>query len=363
MKFLSIVGTRPNFIKIAPLAHEFLQRNIPHVLVHTGQHYDYGMDKIFFDELSIPKPDINLGVGSATLTAQTAQILLKLEPVLREQKPDMVIVVGDVNSTFAGALCARQLGIPVAHVEAGLRSFDTGMPEETNRILTDHISEYLFVTEKSAIANLEREGIAGSRIFFVGNVMIDTLLMHAAKAESLPILSDLHLNKGLYLTVTMHRPSNVDDKKMLCAIADMLAAIQTNIEVVWPLHPRTRKHLESWGIFSSLKKLPNLKLIAPLGYLDFLCVMKHSAAVLTDSGGIQEETTVLGVPCITFRNNTERPVTLEKGTNLKVTTDIPTVASLLDTVINKKIKIRKQVPEKWDGKAAQRIVDILIKKT
>jgi len=361
MKILSVVGTRPNFMKISALVDEFKKHNVEHILVHTGQHYDKEMSKLFFDELELPKPDINLGVGSGTYGGQIGNIIIKLEKVLTEEKPDLVIVVGDVNSTFAGALIAKQLGIKVAHVEAGLRSFDWTMPEEINRMLTDRISDYLFTTEKSGNKNLIKEGIDEKKIFFVGNVMIDTLLSHKEKSKKSKILEKLRIQKNSYCTLTLHRPSNVDTKDGLENIFYILEKIQEKIKIIFPIHPRTRKNIEQSNFNNKIKNMNNLILTEPLGYLDFLWLMSNSKFVLTDSGGIQEETTVLGVPCITLRNSTERHVTVEFGTNVLVSTDKNKVVNKALNIINNKIKLDNEIPELWDGKAAERIVRILLK--
>lgn len=360
VKVINVVGTRPNFIKIAPLIREMRRhKGISQLLVHTGQHYDDSMSKLFFDDLDIPKPDINLGIGSASDTTQTAKIMLKFEKVLAKEKPDLVVVVGDVNSTFAAAISAKKCGIKVAHVEAGLRSFDVQMPEEINRILTDHISDFLFTTEESGNKNLVDERIDKNKIHFVGNVMIDTLLQYKEKAKSSKILDKLELKKDDYCVLTLHRPSNVDNKKPLDRILDILYNISKILKVVFPIHPRTLKNLKKHSFFSSLKNNKNLILTEPLGYLDFLRLMSSSRFVITDSGGIQEETTILGIPCITLRDNTERPVTAEQGTNVIVSTnkDKVIVASMK---IMKGAKIKGKVPKLWDGKTAERIVDILL---
>ncbi|MBW2976550.1 UDP-N-acetylglucosamine 2-epimerase (non-hydrolyzing) [Candidatus Woesearchaeota archaeon] len=360
MKIVSIVGTRPNFMKIAALVSEFKKNGAEHILVHTGQHYDREMSRLFFDELEIPEPDVNLGVGSGSYGEQTGNIIIKLEKILVKENPDLVLVVGDVNSTFAGALTAKQHGIKVAHVEAGLRSFDLTMPEEINRMLTDRISDFLFTTEESGNENLLKEGISKDKIFFVGNVMIDTLLKHKEKSSNSKILEKLNLKKNEYCTLTLHRPSNVDNKENFENIISILEGIQEKIKVVFPIHPRTRKNIALFQLNQKIKNMKNLIITEPLGYLDFLCLMSNSKFVLTDSGGIQEETTVLGVPCVTLRNNTERPVTFEQGTNLLVSTDKHKVVEKSLDIINNKAKLENKVPELWDGKAAERIVKILL---
>ena len=360
MKIATIVGTRPNFIKIAPLVKEFKRHNIGHILVHTGQHYDKEMSRFFFDDLGLPKPDINLEVGSESREKQIKMIKQKLEPILGKQKPDLVVVVGDVNSTLAGAEAARNLGIKVAHVEAGLRSFDKTMVEELNRKETDKISDFLFTTEKSGNNNLLNEGIFGDKIFFVGNVMIDTLLKHREKAKSSKILQKLNLNKKNYCVLTLHRPSNVDSREGFENILSILGEIQEKIKIVFPIHPRTKKSIGLFKLEKKIKNMGNLIITEPLGYLDFLCLMANSKLVLTDSGGIQEETTILQVPCITLRNNTERPVTVSEGTNMLVSTDKNKVVSMFHKIL-KGADISSNVPELWDGNAAKRIVDIIRK--
>lgn len=367
MRILSIVGTRPNFIKLAALVNEFKKHsNIENTLVHTGQHYDKEMSKLFFDELGLPKPDINLGVRSGTYGEQIGDIIIKLEKVklkkgLGKEKPDLVIVVGDVNSTFAGALIAKQLGIKVAHVEAGLRSFDMSMPEEINRILTDRISDYLFTTEESGNRNLLNEGIGKKKIHFVGNVMIDTLLHHRKKADKSNILEKLNLKKKRYGVLTLHRPSNVDTKEGFENIISILEAIQDKIKVVFPMHPRTKKTAQLFNLEDRLNKIRNLVVTEPLGYLDFLHLNSNSKFVLTDSGGIQEEATALSIPCITLRTSTERPVTVEQGTNLLVSIDKDKVIEKLHEIINDKIQLNNRMPDLWDGNAAKRTVDIILK--
>lgn len=363
MKIVSIVGTRPNFMKIAPLVDEIKKHKINHILIHTGQHYDFWMSKLFFDVLGLQKPDEHLvcptGIGVDEQRSFLKQII---KAALERQKPDLVIVVGDVNSTVAGAEAAHDLNIKVAHVEAGLRSFDKTMPEEINRVRTDKISDFLFTTEKSGNKNLLNQGIGKNKIFFVGNVMIDTLLKHREKAKKSKILKKLNIQKKRYCSLTLHRPSNVDNKEAFDNILSILEEVGKKIKIIFPIHPRTKKNLESLGLSKRMSRIDNLILTRPLGYLDFLCLMDNSKFVLTDSGGIQEETTVLGVPCITLRNNTERPVTVEQGTNLLVSTDKKKVVKKCLEVIYDKINIKNKIPELWDGKAAKRIVKILIQK-
>lgn len=359
LKIINVVGTRPNFIKIAPLIKEMrVHKNIKYLLVHTGQHYDTSMSNFFFEELQIPKPDANLGVGSDSDARQTAEIMLAFEKVLVKEKPDLVVVVGDVNSTLAAALTAKKCGIKVAHVEAGLRSFDAGMPEEINRIITDHLSDFLFTTEESGNRNLINEGIPKNKIFFVGNIMIDTLLSHKEKAKKSKILPKLKLAKNNYAVLTLHRPSNVDSKKPLQYLISIIEKIQQKIKIVFPVHPRTMKNIGKFKLKSRIKNMANLTTIDPLGYLDFLNLMSNSKFVITDSGGIQEETTILNVPCITLRNNTERPVTLNQGTNVVVSTDERKVVDACSRILNG-CKIKGKIPELWDGRASKRIMYIL----
>ena len=361
LKIMNVVGTRPNFIKIAPLIREMgKHKEIKQVLVHTGQHYDEAMSKAFFEDLEIPKPDINLGVGSASDAVQTAKIMLEFEKILAKEKPDLVVVVGDVNSTFAAAITAKKCGIKVAHVEAGLRSFDMAMPEEINRILTDRVSDFLFTTEESGNKNLINEGIDKNKVFFVGNVMIDTLLNHKEKAKKSKILSKLKLSKNDYAVLTLHRPSNVDNKKSLNCNLDILNKISQKIKIIFPVHPRTLKNIKKFELDKKIKNLKNIALTEPLGYLDFLCLMSNSKFIITDSGGIQEETTILGVPCVTMRNNTERPVTVKEGTNILVSTNKDKIVIACNKLIQY-ANIKGKIPKLWDGRAAERIVKILLK--
>ncbi|MBU0716678.1 MAG: UDP-N-acetylglucosamine 2-epimerase (non-hydrolyzing) [Planctomycetes bacterium] len=359
LKVVCVCGARPNFMKIAPVTDELSRADgVETILVHTGQHYDERMSRLFFDELGIPKPDINLEVGSASHAVQTAEVMKRFEPVCLEHVPDWVIAVGDVNSTIACALVAAKLEIKVAHVEAGLRSFDRSMPEEINRVLTDAISDLLLVSEPSGIENLKREGIADSKVHFVGNVMIDTLMRSRARADSSTIVSRLELVEKAYAVVTLHRPSNVDEPAVFSAVLRALAAIAAEMPVVFPIHPRSRKNLQAMGLINEVERIGNLHLLDPLGYLDFLKLMADSAVVLTDSGGIQEETTILNVPCLTLRENTERPITLTQGTNRLV-------GSTTEAIVAGYRRVRAEppatarVPELWDGRAAERIVKCL----
>ncbi len=357
-KIISVVGARPNFMKVAPLHREFKKygSNIDHQICHTGQHYDENMSKVFFTDLELPQPDYYLGVGSGTHAEQTAAIMVEFEKIITEQKPDLVIVVGDVNSTIACSLTASKMQIKTAHVEAGLRSFDRGMPEEINRILTDTIADYLFVTEQSGITNLKNEGISGDKIFFTGNVMIDSLQYYLHKTESNKTLENLSINKNEYVLVTLHRPTNVDNIQQAEDLINLLNNVAGKRKLIFPLHPRTRKNWESHKLMANLNQ--NVNLLEPLGYLDFLTLLKNAELVITDSGGIQEETTYLKVQCITLRNTTERPVTVDIGTNQLLGHDLRLAEEAAMNVLSGNIKNGK-IPELWDGKAAERITKIL----
>jgi UDP-N-acetylglucosamine 2-epimerase (non-hydrolysing) len=355
MRIVAVAGARPNFMKIAPLMWEIERRaDIDAYLVHTGQHYDERMSRLFFDELRIPQPDVDLGVGSGSHACQTAEVMKRFEAVVLEQKPEAVVVVGDVNSTIACALTAVKLGVPVAHVEAGLRSFDRTMPEEINRVLTDAISHWLFVTEPSGVANLRREGIPEERIFLVGNVMIDTLVASRELSRRSTILEDYKLAGREYAVLTLHRPANVDDPLVFDGLMRAIGRLERELPIVFPVHPRTRKVLEG----HNLAALPGLRLVEPLGYLDFIKLVSEARLVLTDSGGIQEETTVLGVPCLTLRNNTERPITIEQGTNTLVGLDPERIVAAARRVLGRP-RPAAATPELWDGRASARIADIL----
>src|ERR1022692_4621445 len=354
LKLACVVGARPNFIKMAALIAEFRRRPSFDVrLIHTGQHFSPEMSQAFFDDLELPAPDLNLEVSGGTGTFQTAEVMKRLEPVFLEQRPDLLVVVGDVNSTLAAALVAAKLGIPIAHVESGLRSFDRTMPEEINRVLTDAISNYLFVTEPHGVANLLAEGVPQERIHFVGNVMIDTLLRFRDKAARSGILEELELHAKEYAVTTLHRPSNVDSPESLKALFDVLAQLATRLPVVFPVHPRTRGRMQEAGLSA-----PNLLLTTPLGYLDFVRLISEARLVLTDSGGIHEETTILRVPCLTLRDNTERPVTIEKGTNRLAGTDPRRILEAAIEALNAN-GMHARVPELWDGMAGARIADVL----
>lgn len=360
MRVINICGARPNFMKVAPLMRAYRRHPaIEPLLVHTGQHYDRNMSELFFKQLGIPEPDINLGVGSASHAVQTAEIMTRFEQTVLQRKPDWVVVVGDVNSTIACALVATKLGVRVAHVEAGLRSFDRSMPEEINRVLTDAISDLLFVTEPSGVENLRREGVPGERVHLVGNVMIDTLLANRERAAASTILQDLGLRRRGYDLVTLHRPSNVDDRAALGPILDALLEVAGDRDVVFPIHPRTRKNLAAFGFEERIGRQSRIRLIEPQGYLDFLKLMSDAHAVLTDSGGVQEETTILGVPCLTLRHNTERPITLTEGTNRLVA---PTKQGILDALaaVDGTAGAAPRMPTLWDGRAAERIRDVLL---
>ena len=359
MKIINVVGARPNFMKIAPLMAAYRSySNIEPLLIHTGQHYDNKMSDLFFEELGIPRPDINLQVGSASHAVQTAEIMKAFEPVVLEHKPDVVIVVGDVNSTVACGLVAAKAGIKLAHVEAGLRSFDRTMPEEINRIVTDAVSDLLFCTEQSGVDNLKKEGIPEVKIHLVGNVMIDSLLKNWTKAKKSSILDQLDLKGNRYAVLTLHRPSNVDEPSIFKNIFTALEAIQEDMPVIFPIHPRTRKNLYSSALGDRAKKMPGLRLLDPVGYLDFLRLLSSAAVVLTDSGGIQEEATILKIPCLTLRENTERPATIEYGSNQIVGADTARILSAYHKVTNEDTT-NYRVPPLWDGRAAERIVEIL----
>jgi len=406
MKIISVVGARPNFMKVAPIVSAIKEHNgrvfkgegrrtkssIDHLLVHTGQHYDHMMSGTFFNDLDLPMPDIFLGIGSGSHAFQTAEIMKKFEEIVESKKPDVVIVVGDVNSTLACALATSKVFYDsngsrplIAHVEAGLRSFDRSMPEEINRMLTDHISDFLFVTEESGIKNLKNEGIPSDKIYFVGNTMIDTLLAFQKKADESTILKRLGLvtekqptdqNSILpYALLTLHRPSNVDKIDNLLSILEALEEFKTEFTVIFPVHPRTKKRIEefglnprftSGGLDSSTENKSGegsgngIRLIDPLGYLDFLFLMKHARIVLTDSGGIQEETTCFGVPCVTIRENTERPVTVTNGTNVLAGLTKEKIVNAVEHQFSRRLE--KQVPELWDGRAAVRIIDAIVRK-
>jgi len=362
IKIICACGARPNFIKMASLMRAFkLNDSIETFLVHTGQHYDKKMSHLFFEELNIPRPDVNLEVGSGSHAVQTAEIMKRFEPVVLDFKPDYVLVVGDVNSTIACGLVAVKLGVKLIHVEAGLRSFDRTMPEEINRIVTDSISSLLFVTEQSGIENLKNEGINSDKIHLVGNVMIDTLLANREKSQGSAILEQLHLEKKKFVVVTLHRPSNVDSPDSFEKILAAFEVMEKDIKLIFPIHPRTRNNLEGTYLNDRVKMMRNLILLEPVGYLDFLKLMSHSALVITDSGGIQEETTILGIPCMTLRENTERPVTIAEGTNQLVKLTTENILSAYRELKARSFSVSGRIPRYWDGKAAERILEIIMK--
>ncbi len=356
-KILLVAGARPNFMKIAPLHNALVKSNkYKSIILHTGQHYDAKMSKVFFDDLGLPEPDIYLGIGSGSHAEQTAKVMIDFEKVLQKEIPDMVVVVGDVNSTLACSIVAAKLLVPVAHVESGLRSGDREMPEEINRIVTDSISDLLFVSEPSGMHNLVAEGKPDERMFFVGNIMIDSLVNHIQKANESDILEKVGLEPQKYTLITLHRPSNVDGKENLQKALRIFKQITLVSTVVFPVHPRTRKRFEDFGLMDEINANKKIMLLDPQGYIEFLKLMKDAALVLTDSGGIQEETTVLGVPCLTMRENTERPVTITVGTNQLVGTEESEVKAKAMEVLSGTTKTGK-IPEKWDGKTAERIVE------
>ncbi|MEQ9307876.1 MAG: UDP-N-acetylglucosamine 2-epimerase (non-hydrolyzing) [Balneolaceae bacterium] len=360
MKIISVVGARPNFMKVAPLSIAFKKyQEIEHKIVHTGQHYDYSMNKLFFEQLGIPDPDTHLNVGSGSHAKQTAEIMSKFEDILIREKPDYVLVVGDVNSTLACSLVASKMHIKVIHVESGLRSNDRKMPEELNRIVTDNLSDILFVSEESGLINLEREGIPSNKVHFVGNVMIDSLIRNLENADKSDVMSKSGLDSQSFGLVTLHRPSNVDTKESLEKLVRLLSSISDNHKLVFPMHPRTKNNLSKFGLLDSIQSKQNIQVLEPQGYFEFLKLMKECLFVLTDSGGVQEETTYLNVPCITIRDNTERPVTCTLGTNtLVLFKDIDQVEDILASKLSKK-KNEITVPY-WDGKTATRIAEIII---
>jgi len=358
-KIALVVGARPNFIKAAPLIKKLLKNKTEFetILIHTGQHYDKKLSALFFEQLQMPKPDIYLGVGSGSHASQTARIMVEIERSFLDIRPDLVVVFGDVNSTMAAAIVAAKMCIKIAHVEAGLRSFDKTMPEEINRIVTDRLSDYLFVTEQSGLDNLKNEGVPEEKIFFTGNIMIDSLVGNLEKAQKSDILNQLKLESGKYAIVTMHRPSNVDDSETLAGLFKVLSSVSKKLPVVFPCHPRTKNRIEEHGL---MKEIPsdNIHMIEPLGYLDFLKLQLDSRIVLTDSGGVQEETTYLGIPCVTMRENTERPVTVDIGSNILCGSDPNRILDVTNEILGGTEK-DCDVPKLWDGQTAGRIVDIM----
>jgi UDP-N-acetylglucosamine 2-epimerase (non-hydrolysing) len=358
MHILHVVGARPNFMKAAPVLRALaVHVGIKQTLVHTGQHYDANMSDVFFEQLGMPRPDVNLEVGSGSHSRQTAEIMTRFEPVVLERRPDLVLVYGDVNSTVAAALVCAKLLVPVGHVEAGLRSRDRTMPEEINRLLTDQLADLLFTPSKDGDANLLREGVPAEKIHLVGNVMIDTLvrLLPAAEKRWPALQTNLDLGKVPYALVTLHRPSNVDDVENLGRIMDALYDIAVRLPVIFPVHPRTRQRLK---LSSEGRVDPPLRLIEPVGYVDFLALQRHAALVITDSGGIQEETTFLSVPCLTLRENTERPITVEQGSNILVGRDLDRLRAETARILDGSSR-RSRVPPLWDGKASERIAAVI----
>lgn len=360
MKIISVVGARPNFMKVAPLHRSFSKDpSIESIIVHTGQHYDEKMSDVFFRQLELPKPDYYLGIGSGSHAESTAKIMIAFEEVILKEKPDLLLVVGDVNSTLACALVANKLHIKVAHVETGLRSRDRKMPEEINRILTDNLSDMLFISEKSGLENLKKEGISDQKVHFVGNVMIDSVQHYIDQIKETKIHENYKLKKKEYIVVTLHRPSNVDNEDSLRKLIDILEKCAERKKIIFPMHPRTENNLKKFGLFSEVESIPNLIIQPPLGYIEFLSLVNHSAAVVTDSGGIQEETTYLGIPCVTLRSTTERPSTIEQGTNILVEKlDTTAVLLALDQSLNQPKD--HSIPKFWDGETANRITQILL---
>lgn len=353
-----IAGARPNFMKIAPIIKAIHKKqkegtDIHYRLIHTGQHYDKNMSQSFFEELAIPTPDYNLGAGGGSQAEQTAKIMIEYEKLLEEENPDLCIVVGDVTSTMACSITAKKAGVRVAHVEGGIRSGDWSMPEEINRMVTDRISDYFFTTSVVANQNLIKEGISEDQIFFVGNTMIDTLIGNLKRLKKPDIWNDLGLSEGSYLVMTLHRPANVDEEKNLKSLIDNIVDALDGLPVIFPVHPRTHQILEELDI-----KDTSIHFIDPLGYLEFIYLVKHSLAVITDSGGITEETTVLNIPCLTLRDNTERPETIHQGTNELIGTDPKAVKPAIKVLLNGDWK-KGVIPEKWDGNTADKIVDII----
>lgn len=354
-KVISVVGARPNFIKIAPLDREFKKYpEVKHLICHTGQHFDKNMSNIFFEQLGITSPAFNLGVSGGSHAKQVAMVMIAFEEVLIVEKPDLVVVPGDVNSTLAASLVASKLGIPIAHIESGLRSCDRSMPEEINRLITDQLADMLFVTEESGMKNLKHEGIEASKVFFTGNIMIDSLVYQKEQISSDTVLKELRLPKGEFALATFHRPSNVDHFEKLKNLVEFLNKVSLEIKLVFPLHPRTKHRLTDFKLLNKLND--NILLTDPLPYLSFLSLVEKSRLIITDSGGIQEETTFLGVPCITVRDNTERPVTVDIGSNILAGTNFDLVWKEVQKSLNTPKEVKKgNVPVLWDGKAAERI--------
>jgi UDP-N-acetylglucosamine 2-epimerase (non-hydrolysing) len=363
LKVLNVVGARPNFMKVAPIVEAMKRREgefMP-LLLHTGQHYDEGMSDAFFRDLGLPAPDVYLGVGSGSHAAQTAAVMQSFEPVVLSERPDWVVVVGDVNSTLACALVCSKLGVRVAHVEAGLRSRDRTMPEEINRLLTDQLADLLLTPSVDADANLLAEGIPKKRIRFVGNVMIDSLFSQLERAKLSTVREELGVEDKDYATLTLHRPSNVDERDAFSRILDALEQIAERLPIIFPVHPRTRARIAEFDFTERIERLKNLRLVEPLGYLDFLCLYSGARLVLTDSGGIQEETTALSIPCLTLRENTERPITVEMGTNQIVGTNtLKITEAAFSALDNPRETKQRRVPPLWDGHTAPRILEALL---
>ena len=361
IRVINVVGARPNFMKVAPIVAAMKARpaKFQPLVVHTGQHYDADMSDSFFRDLNLPEPDTHLEVGSGSHAVQTAAVMQRFEPVVLKEKPDWVLVVGDVNSTIACALVCVKLGVKVAHVEAGLRSRDRTMPEEINRLLTDQIADLLFTPSRDADANLRAEGIPEERIRFVGNVMIDSLRQNLERARQSSVRNDLNVAGVDYAVMTLHRPSNVDFPETFARILDALESITERLPIVFPVHPRTRKTIAELGLTERVAAMKNLRVIDPLGYLDFLNLYSGSRLVLTDSGGIQEETTALGIPCLTLRENTERPITVELGTNVVVGTDPEKIVNAAAAALNGAGQKIARQPPLWDGHTSERILDVL----
>jgi UDP-N-acetylglucosamine 2-epimerase (non-hydrolysing) len=359
-KIISVVGARPNFMKIAPLSRVLrrYEAEFEHIIVHTGQHYDEEMSNSFFRVLDIPAPDYNLNIGSGSHAEQTGKVMIEFEKVCMQEKPDFVMVVGDVNSTVACTLTAKKLGIPVGHIEAGLRSYDMAMPEELNRKVTDSICDYAFISEPGGYDNLLREGWDKERLFLVGNTMIDSLFYILPKMTESNILSELKVKEKEYCLLTFHRPRNVDNREKLTELVATIAEIAEKIKIIFPIHPRTKHRLEEFGLEKVLDN-PNIICTKALNYLDFTTLIKGAKFVLTDSGGIQEETTALNIPCLTVRPNTERPITCTEGSNLLLDGDSREIVSHVDKIIADASSFTGRCPALWDGKAAERIVDIL----
>lgn len=355
VKIISVVGARPNFMKVAPLHRAFLEVGFGSRIVHTGQHYDRRMSDVFFEQLGLPEPDRYLGVGSGTHAEQTARVMTAFEPVLEDEKPALVVVVGDVNSTLACALVAAKRHVPVAHVEAGLRSGDRRMPEELNRLLTDRLSDFLFVTEPQGVENLLAEGVPEGKIFHVGNVMIDTLVRLREKAARTRVLEELGLGRTPFALMTMHRPANVDGRAGLRELLRLIERVAARVPLVFPMHPRTKDRLDALGWAKRLERIEQLTVTDPMGYLEFLRLMEQAAVVITDSGGIQEETTFLGVPCLTVRENTERPITIEEGTNSLIAFEAERIGARVEEILGEGGAAGRR-PALWDGHAAERIV-------